>query len=149
VRRLAAGGVIDASVAIKLVRLQEPLVDQGVAVLGLLSRAGRQLWAAPDIFDAECTNALRKASRHGGVSVEDALDALDLLLRLPHRRVATRRLAPAALVLALTCGVSAYDACYATLADVLQVPLVTADRRLVKALAPVGCDVVYLGDIEL
>ena len=49
-----------------------------------------------------------------------------------------RRLAAAALDLALDAGISVYDAVYASLARTLAAPLVTADARLLAALRKVG-----------
>jgi predicted nucleic acid-binding protein len=43
--------------------------------------------------------------------------------------------------------VTPYDACYAALADLLDAPFVTADRKLASTLSSRGAAVVFLGDI--
>ncbi len=47
--------------------------------------------------------------------------------------------------LACQCGISACDGCYAALAEQLDIPLLTADERLVGLLANPGIKVVSLG----
>ena len=48
--------------------------------------------------------------------------------------------------MAVTTGVTAYDAVYAVLAQRMSVPLVTADEALARRLAGSGADVRFLGD---
>jgi len=47
----------------------------------------------------------------------------------------------------LRANVSAYDACYVALAETLRAPLVTADRKLIRALAHREVRTVFLGDL--
>jgi predicted nucleic acid-binding protein len=149
VRRLLAGGVIDSSVAVKPVLLDEPLVDAAVAVLAAAAAGSGDRWAVPDLFDVECASVIRKAVRRSRLGVEQADRALRLLLKLPERRVASAWLAETALTVAMERSISVYDACYVALAGLLRVPLVTADERLVRALHGSGHDVVYLADVEV
>lgn len=60
--------------------------------------------------------------------------------------VPTADLVEDALRMAVTTGVTAYDAVYAVLAQRMSVPLVTADEALARRLAGSGADVRFLGD---
>ena len=62
-----------------------------------------------------------------------ALHGLDVVLQLPSRVSTSAELAPAALRLAVSRGLTVYDACYAVLAEAEGAVLVTADRRLAAA----------------
>lgn len=120
--------VIDASV------LVVALVDEGLD--GDLSRArlrGEHL-VAPAIVDLEVASALRGALLRNAVDARRAALALEDLVALPVRRV------PHAALLArcweLRDNLSVYDAAYVAVAEALDVPLVTADRRLARASGP-------------
>lgn len=148
-KRLRAGGVIDASVAVKPVMPDEVDTHIALAIVTLAGRGPGRLWAMPDLFDAECANVIRTSVARGRLRDGQAGRALRLVLEMPGQRVASGLLVEAALVLALAVKVSVYDACYLALADLLGVPLVTADRRLVEAAALSGHDVIFLGDVEV
>ena len=145
---LEQGGVLDASVGVKLVGLDETLVAEGLQVIEMV-RGEPDVWASPDIFDLECANAMAKASRLAGLTADEALEGLTLLRELPQVRVETARLIPGALSLALSVGLSVYDACYVVLAQLLGLPLVTADERLASALEGSAHKVVKLSDIDV
>jgi predicted nucleic acid-binding protein len=149
VRRLQSGGVIDSSVAVKPVLLDEDLVDVAIAVLATAARGPSHLWAMPDLFDVECANVVRRAVLRGRLGVGQAGRALRLLLEVPGRRVAGTLLAEAALMVALERSISVYDACYVALASLLGVPLVTADERLASALEGSAHKVVRLREIDV
>lgn len=85
---------------------------------------------APDLIFPELGNALWRRVRCGDVQPEDAEVALRILTRGPLRVHATGPLAGSALRLAVDLDHPVYDAIYLALARSLDVPLVTADRRL-------------------
>jgi predicted nucleic acid-binding protein len=149
VRRLRAGGVIDASVAVKPVMLDEHDALIALAIVTLAGRGPGRLWAMPDLFDVECANVIRTSVARGRLHDGQARRALRLVLEIPGRRVATGMLVEAALAVALAVKVPVYDACYVVLAELLGVPFVTADRRLVDSLAGSGHDAIFLGDVEI
>lgn len=95
--------------------------------------AGVLVGHAPDLLVAESSNALVVAVRAEQRSLEDAQSLLDSLLHSPIELHPTTALAPAALELAATTQLSAYDGFYAVLARALDLPLVTADRGLADA----------------
>lgn len=127
---MADAVVVDASIVVR------GLTTPGAAanVLGEID-AGDTVAHAPDVIVAEVSNALAVAVRTERQSLEDARDALELFAAYPIELHRGMELAPAALELACAGGLSAYDAFYAVLAHVLEVPLVTADRRLAAAVA--------------
>jgi len=124
-------------------RAEEAVVDASIVVRGLTSAGpAADLLAeigdtalvahAPDLIVAETANALAVAVRTNERSLESAQFLLGVFAASPIELHASTPLAPAALELAATRRLSAYDALYAVLADALEVPLVTADRRLAE-----------------
>jgi len=113
------------------------VVDASAAILGLLDDgdARRQLATeelhAPHLIDSEVTHVLRRQELQGRIGAGDARRALDTW-----RRLGLTRYGAAGLTLrmwALRPNLSAYDATYVALAEALDCPLLTADRRLAGA----------------
>ena len=123
--------VIDASVAVDFLLGR---VEADEAMGALLADEPNQLLHAPDLIDLEALNALRGLTRSGRVSQERAGEAAADLgdLRLVRHRHAPllRR------VWALRHELTAYDAAYLALAEVLDEPvLMTCDARLATVAA--------------
>ena len=98
------------------------------------ARIGKDLRAfAPDLIWIELTSALRKSVGAKRITPAQADRALAELLRLPLEIWALGALARPALNVAVSRGVSAYDACYVVLAESLGATLVTADYSLAAA----------------
>jgi len=95
--------------------------------------AGATAAHAPDLVIAEIASALSLAVRTEARSLAAAQEALELVAASPIVVHACGPLAPAALEVSATSQLSAYDAFYAVLARALDVPLVTADRKLAAA----------------
>jgi predicted nucleic acid-binding protein len=104
---------------------------------------------APRLFDVECAGALVKAVRRRRLDEARALDDLLDLLDLPVERLHSPAYVYSGLGLALKYGISAYDAVYVALAAEERLPLVTADARLVRALAGSPHVALHLDDVEL
>lgn len=122
--------VIDASVAAKW---YIPEIDSRRAHAIL---AGGQRLLAPDLLLAEVGNILWKKVRRGELDVVDAHEVVAALTTTgPLELISTSHLLPAALDVAISYGRSVYDALYVALAHQQSCPLVTADERLVSALA--------------
>ena len=128
--------VLDASVAAKwfLPRAGEPLADEALALLRRYADGEIEL-TVPDLFWAEFGNLLWKAVRTGRVSGTTATEALTDMLYYGLSTVSGRELAEDALAIALSTGRTVYDAMYVALAIQRGATFITADERLVNALA--------------
>lgn len=123
--------VLDASVALKwFVSQDEDAVD--VAQLLLDDHAeGRVRLVAPALLAHELLNALRRAGGRAP-ALREAMDAffdVGVALAPPDREL----MLLAARIVAEQ-GTSTYDAAYVALASTLKCELVTADKRLARAL---------------
>ena len=88
-------------------------------------------WRAPRLLSYELANVFAQYVKQGGVSLERATAALEDaagLIRLGDQDPAAR-----VLEIASKLAVSAYDATYLAAAEALDTPLVTEDRRLLRA----------------
>ena len=86
---------------------------------------------APHLLDIEIAQVLRRYAAHGDISQPAALAALTDLADLPIRRYPHDLLLPR--IWALRHNLTAYDAAYVALAEALDAPLLTRDRRLATA----------------
>lgn len=124
------GAVLDNSAAVLLSMEAMPLGDE-------------TQYYAPELIDLEFANAFRKLVLRGALSPDAAGDHLsewsaNELIRCNHALLLSR-------VWELRDNITPYDAAYVALAEILDVPLVTADRHLARA-AERYCEVVTLGD---
>jgi predicted nucleic acid-binding protein len=120
------------------------VVDAGVLVTALADdgpdgdlcrgRLTGQKLAAPHLVDVEVGSALRRLVRGGGVPERRARLALADLADLPVERAPAVPLLPRCWELRE--NVTFYDAAYVALAELLDVPLLTADERLPRASGP-------------
>lgn len=124
--------VVDASVLVKLFVPEEG----SEAATALLATAGvTRRVAVPDLAPVECANVLRTWVRRGRLTPDVARQSVGDLILLPLEVWPAEDLLPAAMHLALTQGITVYDALYVALADRLDCPLITADAALVRAIA--------------
>lgn len=117
--------VVDASV------VATALGDDGVDGRRTRERLAGERLAAPELLDLEVASAFRRLCAAGRLTVERAEAAVsdlhDLRVeRVPHRVLVAR-------CWELRQNVTVYDAVYIALAERLDVPLLTADRRLIGA----------------
>lgn len=127
--------VVDASVLVMAV-----IDSAGAGVRARQRMAGERLHA-PHLIDLEVASALRKLVTRRTIRVAAVTSAIVELTRLPLRRMPHVRLLPRCWELRQ--NLSIYDACYVALAEALQLPLLTADRRLARA-PGIRCDVELL-----
>jgi len=120
--------VIDASV------LVAGLVDSGPTGRWAESILGGSGLAAPELGLVETTNVLRRLEQSGRLGTPIARRALDDLLSLP---LELYPFAPVAeRVWELRPGMTAYDAGYVALAELLEAPLATIDLRITRSAGP-------------
>ena len=86
---------------------------------------------APELIDVEVTQVIRRYHLNQGISVERCQQALDDFCDLPIHRVSHRDLLP--LIWHYRDNLSAYDAAYVALAELLNTRLITSDRKLSNA----------------
>jgi predicted nucleic acid-binding protein len=118
--------VVDASVLANLVGDDTASGDLARARLAAASSA-----SVPDLADVETVSTLRRRWLAGDLSATRFEFAIDDLLALPIMRVPVGPLLRRAFE--LRANLTAYDACYVALAETLDCPLVTSDRRLANA----------------
>jgi len=118
--------ILDSSVAIAA------LIDSGPVGEWAESILGSGALAAPHLMPAEVANILRRSAAAGEVTADVAS-----LAEFVGRRIELFPYAPFAWrVWELRQNVTSYDAWYVALAEALQAPMVTLDRRLPRASGP-------------
>lgn len=118
--------VVDASVLANVVG-----DDEAAGQLARARLAAASAVSAPDLVDVETVSVLRRRWLAGDLSDERFRFAVDDLLALPITRFPVGPLMVRAFE--LRANITAYDACYVALAEALDCPLITADRRLANA----------------
>jgi predicted nucleic acid-binding protein len=113
--------VLDASAALDLL-LKTPI---GVRSEDRLFEAELH---APHLIDIEFANALRRLTLAGKATNERATLALETLASLPLIRHSHVPFVPR--IWGLCLSLSAYDAAYVSLAESLDIPLITSDSKL-------------------
>ena len=117
------------------------VADASILVAAFADFGGNGVWAGdtirgetvrcPALIYVECANGLRRMERVGDLSVIEARDALQDILNVE------LELSPfepfAARIWELRHNLSCYDAWYVALAESLNCPLVTLDRRIGRA----------------
>jgi predicted nucleic acid-binding protein len=121
--------VVDASA------VAAALVDDGSDGKWADSLLAREALTAPHLMPVEVANVLRRAVLAGTISIDIAALAHADLLRMrvalfPYRPFADR-------IWELRDTVTSYDAWYVALAESLDAPLATLDRRLAGAHGPI------------
>ena len=136
--------VIDASVVIKLFFEEE----HSKAAEQCVARADELL--APDLIWAETANVIWKRQRRGDLTADAALDLARHMLALPVVIHPSADLVPDALDLAMRLERTVYDCLYLALAVKTRSVMVSADKRLVNALAgtPLANHVAWIGSVH-
>ncbi len=139
--------VVDASVGIKKF-IVEPLTPKVDQLFAHFNDPSAQLYI-PDLFYVECTSIFWKYIRAGLYDSEEAQANLTDLKLLRFTATPTAELMVEALVISVTHGISAYDACYVALSRQNNVPLLTQDKRLVNTLKNTDFNVQLFSDITI
>lgn len=117
--------VVDASILVALL-LRRTDIDP---IERRLASSGKP--HAPHLLDIEVTNAIRRHVRLGTLSDDAGRRTLSARTAFPAERHAHGFLLPR--IWALRHNIPAYDAAYIALAEWLNTPLLTRDRRLANA----------------
>jgi predicted nucleic acid-binding protein len=136
--------VLDASVGIKLF-IDEEFSDKVQRLFSSLAEDPEAEIYVPDLYYIECANILLKYTRRFRRPIEDSLADIRDLNDLTLKVTSTAELMEDALMLAAEKDLTAYDACYAVLAQKIGIPLVTADSPLTKAIHWA----IWIGDVEI
>lgn len=133
--------VIDANVVAKWF-VPERLSEEALRLLD-----ERHELASPDLLWPELGNVLWKKARAGQLTGQETADIVHALDQFPVTFFPSRLVLGGALEIALATGRSVYDSVYVALAVALECRLVTADERLVNALAggPLASHVLWVG----
>jgi predicted nucleic acid-binding protein len=118
--------VVDASALVEILLRTPaaPVIERRLFDTGLTLHA-------PQLLDIEVAHALRRYALSGQIEGERGRAALAVLADLPVNRYPHRLLLPR--IWDLRNNLTAYDAAYVALAEALDVPLITRDRRLAGA----------------
>lgn len=127
--------VVDASVVTAVVAQDD---ERGRDLRDRL--AGERLFA-PELVDVEVMSAIRRAHRTGRLGADRAVRALAELALLPIARVSHTMLLNR--IWNLRDNLTAYDAAYVALAQVLDAPLLTGDAPLARA-PGLACEVMLI-----
>lgn len=118
--------VVDASVAIEVL-----LRTSATSLLADRLFASNQTLHAPHLLDVEAAQVIRRYVLSGEIDSDRGRIALLDLADFPLRRYPHEFLLPR--IWELRNNLTAYDAAYVALAEALDAPLLTSDRRLAKA----------------
>jgi predicted nucleic acid-binding protein len=121
--------VVDASVVIKWF-VPEVHSDRARRLL-----AATHQYLSPDLLFPEVGNAIWKKVRRGELTAEQGQRLAVDIAGIAVETVSTRGLVVDAQALAITTGLTVYDAMYLTLAVRLKTELITADDRLGRIVA--------------
>jgi predicted nucleic acid-binding protein len=117
--------VVDASLVIEL----SLATQDGWRIRARLREAG-DILAAPELIDMEVLQVLRRFTRGEAIDSGQALDAIDLFEALPMERFSHAPLRGR--IWSLRENLTAYDAAYVSLAEMLDAPLWTRDAKLLS-----------------
>ena len=92
-------------------------------------------YVAPDLLFSEAGNAVWKKVRRKELNEHEGRQLVRDLTHVAVETVATRSLLQDALALALTAGITVYDAMYLTLAVRLETEVITGDYRFADKIA--------------
>jgi len=126
--------VVDANVALKLFFIQ-PSSNQADALFAHLEADAQARFYVPDFFYAECVSAFANYVRLAKYPAASAKQDMAELRALSLHVTPTADLASEAMEIAIAHRVSGYDAFYVALASQVNAPLITADEKLVRAMA--------------
>ncbi|MEN8446097.1 MAG: type II toxin-antitoxin system VapC family toxin [Cyanobacteria bacterium J06555_13] len=139
--------VVDASVGIKKF-VPDSLTPKADKLFAHLTDPNAKLHI-PDLFYIECTSIIWKYVRFQQYDLDNAKRNLVRLKGLRFVPTSTAELMTDALDLGSIYGISAYDACYASLAKRENVAILTQDKKLIRALKDSDIDVQLFSEFSI
>ncbi|WP_454917837.1 type II toxin-antitoxin system VapC family toxin [Xanthobacter sediminis] len=118
--------IVDASVAVKWC-----VEEEGADIAEIVLRGAKEI-RAPRLIFGEVANAIWKKVRRGDLLPRTGMEAISLLPGCIHTVVDGDELLFAAFEIAVTYDHPVYDCVYIACAQEFDLPLVTADTRLVR-----------------
>ena len=140
--------VIDASVLIKFY-VPEVLSDKASYLLDTVKEGDFSL-LAPDLIFSEAGNILWKKHRLKELTRSEVDEITDAIILLPVWAESSKSLLPLAVGIAMTYGITVYDATYVTVARIRETRMITADRKLFEKMAGTDMNkyVSWLGNLR-
>ena len=129
--------VIDTSALVRLFIPDGPVHPDVEAAFRRVA-VGADSILAPQLLLAEATNVILRKQRRGELSAEELRELLPAIEALPIRYFEHELLLLPAAELALTHGLTAYDALYLALAERHTARLLTCDEQLDKVARHIG-----------
>jgi predicted nucleic acid-binding protein len=120
--------VVDASTAVNA------LTDLGEIGERVRAALRGRSWIVPEQFRVEVFNGIRGLERGGKIDPVDAEEAVAHLAVMDLQTVSSAPLLPR--MWELRANITGYDAAYVVVAERLDIPLLTTDRRLAAATGP-------------
>ena len=136
--------VLDVSVSTKQF-IDDPLSPKVDQLLDCLENPQIEIFI-PDLFYIETTNTLWKYVRAGILTPAEIQANLANRKALSFQVVSTAELMEDAFSIAYDFGISAYDAAYVTLSGRVNAPLLTLDKKLIRALDSSSFDLISFVD---
>lgn len=140
--------VVDSNVVLKWFLADEAGREQAIRLRDAIV-SGELGPVAPSHLPLELAAGLVRAARRGRQTTEAVLPALDALARMEFELVDVASVTTQAAALALSLGLSVYDAAYLVVGADVGAPLVTADAAVYQAASRGGHDVVWLADLPI
>jgi predicted nucleic acid-binding protein len=125
--------VIDASVLIKFY-IPEILSDKAEELLDRVEQ-GDMMLLAPDLIYPEAGNILWKKQRMKELTRPEVEEIADAIISLPLKIEASKPFLSLAMDIAIAYRITVYDAIYISMARVYEIKMMTADRKLLDAVA--------------
>jgi predicted nucleic acid-binding protein len=117
--------VVDASVIVNALTSSGARAETAIAALSDFDHL-----VAPHLLDLECASVWARLVRGRQLARRDAAACVMTLAQAPIDRLPTWPLSER--IWELTGSVTSYDATYVVLAETLEIPLLTSDRRLAR-----------------
>ena len=138
--------VVDSSVVMKLFIDEEYSEDAHRLFEKLLDKAP-PVFFAPDLMCLECSNVLLKHVTKFAMPLSQAERSLSYLSALPLTVVPSTEIFSFAYRFAVELGITAYDAAYVAISEMLGCEFITADKRLADKVSGRIGKIKWLGDL--